>query len=414
MTRTAFLKKYALRFAAAFVPLVLIVYTVFHVFGSSSGSLMTTPARRMTDVQTVNGQGYLFREETVLTADRPCVVQDLAESGAKVNRGGEVATLYFGYTEEEAKAAQTQLLAINRMLNILEKSRIPEGTSPAQAQKFRAEAEAAYKSLRQALVAGNWTPVTALENQMLIFLGKYEALLNADTDEREALYTELSRQKETLLRGMGTTLTSETSSGYYFSRDHVDGLESVFTAEALAKLGAEDPKVLLESAAPPGDGFYAGKLVWGNRWYLAIPLTSTAGERLEIGERYAFTFPENNGCELELICSEVREGEGGVVAVFASDEVPQGFAWLRVQPIRITVGSTTGYYVPLSAMREVDGAEGVYIFEIGTVYFRRVEVLYRGDGYCMVAEQGDRMDYLALNDMMITSDGDFYDGRVYE
>ena len=117
-----------------------------------------------------------------------------------------------------------------------------------------------------------------------------------------------------------------------------------------------------------------------------------------------------------MVCHKIVDGaDGGIIAVFASDEVPTDFVWKRCQSARITVGSTTGYYVPDSALYTVDGVECVYVLEGGTVYLRRVEILCRGDGYCIVAEQGDRGgDYLALNDLMVTSGGDLYDGRVYK
>ena len=64
---------------------------------------------------------------------------------------------------------------------------------------------------------------------------------------------------------------------------------------------------------------------------------------------------------------------------------------------------------------KIDGADGVYVFENSTVSFRRVEILYRGDGYYIVAEQGERGDdYLSLNDRIVTAGKNVYDGRVYQ
>ena len=46
MTRTGFLKKYALRIAVALALLGLIVYTVAHALGFAMGSVLTTPDRK--------------------------------------------------------------------------------------------------------------------------------------------------------------------------------------------------------------------------------------------------------------------------------------------------------------------------------------------------------------------------------
>ena len=164
-----------------------------------------------------------------------------------------------------------------------------------------------------------------------------------------------------------------------------------------------------------GDGFAVGKMVYGSRWYLAIPFDGSCAAFFEADARYDFRFPENRGRELRMLCERITQGaDGRILAVFSTDEIPTDFTYLRTQQVEITVGSYTGYHVPEAAMREQNGVEGVYIFEESTVRFRRVEILYRGDGYCIVAEQGERgEDYLALNDMMITSGEDLYEGRVY-
>ena len=42
-----------------------------------------------------------------------------------------------------------------------------------------------------------------------------------------------------------------------------------------------------------------------------------------------------------------------------------------------------------------------------------MEILYRGDGYCIAAEQGEA-GALALNDLMVTFGDGLYDGKVME
>ena len=50
--------------------------------------------------------------------------------------------------------------------------------------------------------------------------------------------------------------------------------------------------------------------------------------------------------------------------------------------------------------------------------FRRIEVVYRGNGYVIAAlrdpDPDNEIDYLRLNDLMITSGKKLYDGKVYQ
>ncbi len=419
MTRRAFLKKYAVRFAAVLLPCALIVYTIYHVFSSSGAGLMTAAVRRITDYQTVSGQAYLFREEAVLTVPETGLVENTAISGAKVARGGELVRVYHtdaSVSEENRAMAQRALDDINRRLAILSASELRKDATLSQADGYRAEAVRAYTSIRQTLTGGGqWTELGKTADDMLAALNRYE-VLTGKHESYSALAEELKSKREALLPDTYTTIANTESSGYFYSRELVDGYETIFTPDALEALTAGGLDALAASEPVFPEEFSAGKLMYGNRWRLAMTLDPAAAETLEVDAAYTFSFPANKGVELKLICERLTpDADGRVLAVFASDEVPPAFVYLRRQAVEITTGMTAGYYVPDAAMRVVDGVEGVYIFEIGTVYFRRVEVLLRGDGYCIVAEQGDRgAEYLALNDMMITSGEVLYDGRVMD
>ncbi len=418
MTRRAFLKKYAVRFAAALIPCALIVYTVYHVFGSSGARLMTAAARKITDYQTVSGQAYLFREEEVLTAPEAGLVENTAVSGAKVASGGELLKLYraASMSEAERTAAQHKLDDINRKIAILASSEVRIDEPLSHADGYRSEAAAAYTGIRQTLASGErWSEMEAQADTMLAALNRYE-VLTGKQEGYTARAEELKNERAALLPETFTVIENTKSSGYFYSRELVDGYESIFTPTALETLTASGLDELAVSEPSMPDGFLTGKLMYGNRWRLAMVPEASACGALAVGNEYTFSFPSNEGMELVMTCERLSaDADGRVLAVFASDEVPPDFIYLRRQAVEITVGTIVGYYVPDAAMREVDGVRGVYIFEIGTVYFRRVDVLLQGDGYWIVAEQGDRgADYLALNDMMITSGEVLYDGRVYE
>lgn len=415
MTRRAFLEKYFVRFAVSLTLVGLIVYTVYHVFGASSGSLLTTPTRRITDVEIIDGEGYLFREEKVLTVSSPGIIRDLAKSGSKVSRGGALVQVYQGYDTEDLASAQLALERLEGMIAVLEESRVADGTTLAKAEAYRKDAVAAYRSICAASARGEIAGISALAERMLVLLNRHASLTDPNFDT-EVMQKELTAERDALLSGKGETIYNDAPSGCFYRYDQVDGYETLFTPAALEELTAERFLELKQAQPITPQGFAVGKTVHGNRWYLAVGFDGDAAEFIEEQTAYTFTFPENRDREIGMHCQRILEADnGGIVAVFASDEVPTDFVWKRSQTVEITVGSTTGYYVPDAALYEVDGATGVYVLEGSTVYFRRVEILYRGDGYCIAAEQGDRGGgYLALNDLMVTSGKDLYDGRVFQ
>ena len=92
------------------------------------------------------------------------------------------------------------------------------------------------------------------------------------------------------------------------------------------------------------------------------------------------------------------------------------------------MGSTTGYRIPTDALDEYDGETGVYILVGTAVEFRRVTVIFEGNGYCIVktyekdrAEgeaagtlDSEKYPYLYVNDLVITSGNDLYDGKLLD
>lgn len=415
MTRKAFLKKYLLRFSVSLTLLGLIVYTVYHVFASSSESLMKTSIRQHTEYESISGRAYLFRDEEVLTAPREGLINDLAQNGAKVSRGVAIAEVW-ECSEPLREDNQIRLDDLNRLIAVLEASKLPAGTPLAQANGYRGEAITSYEALLTAVLKGDWSVVGELERDFLTLLNQYVSLTESNSGIEQTL-TELKEARAALLTGTPLTLKNDKASGYYYDRGFVDGYENVFTRDALDALTAESFAVLTQAVPVfPADGFTVGKTVYGYEWSVAIAFDAADASYLCESEAYSFRFPENRDRELTLTCTRLIPTDGGAIAVFTSSEQLADFTYLRVQTAVITVDSCTGYYVPDSAIYTVDGIEGVYAFRDGTAHFLPIKVLFRGDGYCIIAEENDGAgeDHPVLYDILITSGRNLYDGRVYK
>jgi putative membrane fusion protein len=192
----------------------------------------------------------------------------------------------------------------------------------------------------------------------------------------------------------------------------VDGYEALFSVDVLTELTVEGLKSLSSTQPPVMEKFAVGKMVYGYDWYLAL-LVHNAVALPDEGNTYTVTFPEEQG-SLRMTCQRVSAEGNDTLIILHSDQIPADFSFARRQRVEISLGSTSGYYIPDTALHTVNGVEGVYIFHESTVRFRRIHVIYRGDGYCIAEEQpeGDE-DYLSINDLLITEGKNLYDGKVY-
>ena len=72
------------------------------------------------------------------------------------------------------------------------------------------------------------------------------------------------------------------------------------------------------------------------------------------------------------------------VLVFSAKEMQSGFDFSREQKVTVTTDTVSGYRVPSSALRMVDGTVGVYIRSGNTIKFRVCDVIYESGIYTLV------------------------------
>jgi hypothetical protein len=416
MTRRAFLRKYFPKFTAALALVGLIVYTLYHALGSSAGSLLTTPARRVTDTDTLSGEAVLFRAESVIALPAAGLVNDLVASGSKVAKDVPVAELWVNRTSLDLGEAQRLLDRCNRMLSMLEASRVQVGEPLSNAEKYKKNANEAFLAIKRATASGDLSSAAALQDEMFGDLARYATLTGQDKMLDDVIRSIESNKASILVGEDQIPLINDQSSGYFYDRSYVDGGETIFTEEALAALTPTELDGLLERLDRAGTpAATAGKMVRTHEWRIAVKMTAEEAGSLIAGRVYRVSFPENGGTTLNLTCERtVSDEQGRAIAILHSGDHPTEFDYLRTQRVEIELASRTGYYLPEQALRTSEtGVEGVYIFENSTVYFRRVEIIHRKSGYVIVREQGDLgHDYLALNDVVVISGANLYEGRV--
>lgn len=419
MRRRDYLKKNIGRIGLTLLLFCLIVYTVYHAAFGSAGSLQTTPVQRVTDTELVAGEGWLFRDETLLTVPQAGLVHSLAVSGTKVARSTELLQVWYpeGLEGEALEQAQLRLNALDRQIALLQKSLLPEGTKLSAASGYRAEAMQCLSDILADMRAGNWASIPDTEADMLVALNRYGSLLSTEEGVRQALDI-LTANRDRMLSGSSQTLVNDASSGYYYAKEEIDGLEELFRVEELETLTGARFAELKAASPTESAALSAGKICYGYQWYLALSLPRSLGEQLTPGERYTVRFPENRDRELGLVCTDVREADGDeVIVILRSDVTPAEFSFLRSQTVELTLGERAGLYIPEQALVWQDGELGVYVFDSGAVSFRRISPAVTREGYLLALVEDPEPDkallYLKQNDLMILSGKNLYDGKVY-
>lgn len=421
MNRMRYFKEHSGRIGLTVLLFCLIVYTVYHAIGGSAGSLQTTPVRQVTDTTLVTGEGWLFRDETLLTVSGKGLVNPLATSGTKVGRNTELFEVRYPTGDMDLIDAQTRLDALNRQIALLQASLLPDGSKLSAAAGYRDDAMGSLSDIRAAIRSGSWVGVEDAEEEILVSLNRYQSLLTSEEGIRTAL-EQLTAERDGMLTGDGRTVRNDSASGYYYARETVDGLEELFSVAAMETLTADRFAELQNAGpiAPDGDAFVAGKICYDYRWYLALTLPADIGGALAKDTVYTVRFPENRDRELTMTCHDVRmedDGSGTALVILRSDVTPADFRFRRCQTVELALGESGGLYIPEQAVVTRGGVTGIYVFDGGTVYFRRIAAAVEREGYLLAVDEDpdpeNEIPYVKLNDLMVLSGKNLYDGKVY-
>ena len=107
-----------------------------------------------------------------------------------------------------------------------------------------------------------------------------------------------------------------------------------------------------------------------------------------------------------------------MILVFLIEEVPQDFDYTRQQTIKIVRKSVGGIAFSQSALRLIDGVQGVFVVAGNTVEFRRVDIIYSSDSLYFSREKErtdeDAKEYLSRFDRVITEGKDLYIGKILD
>lgn len=391
----------------------LIAYAVYHCLLYFRDPVQTTVAVRQTETMTQTFTAYLFRDEEVLTASHSGTLQSLAESGSHVAVGSEVARMY---TDERGDDLHAQLEQLNAEIAFCEACLAAAKMPYSELPNLSADISQTYSEVMDALAAGDGTRADALSEELLLLLNQKQILTGEMTD-MPARLAELQAEKQALETAYAGTYQSITTtrSGYYFRE--TDGYETLFSNVALNAMSLTDFYTLIEQP-PQSTAGNAGKLIGDYIWYAALPTTVKECEELEEGYSYPVIFDDGTSIDMTLDRILTAAEDDRAVLIFKTGTMPQGFAYTRVQSVTVEVGQTQGLRIPQTALVVgKDGEMGVYILDIAYVRYRKIEIIWRGDGYVLAREtdrtaEGHEND-LGYQELLITrSDQTLYDGLL--
>ncbi|MBQ1283606.1 MAG: hypothetical protein IIY18_01225 [Clostridia bacterium] len=393
------------RILATSAGILLIVYLLYQTVFTSLSSIKTETAIAYTAEETISAEGYIIRDETIITSDdaKGGVLNYEIADGNRVAKGGKVAGVYKSERDVEIKA---QIAELDNQISKLSVVCNMDMSNVTDLSRIDNQIKTGLIDLLDIVDGGDYSSLSAAADEYLTLLNKRLVAIGAETNFSARLATLQSRKAE-LEAQLGTAIdiTSE-SAGYFVSS--IDGYENVLGTDSVKTLTKEQ----LESIKPEDTKTenVIGKTVDSVDWYIATVLSFEDSLKFTEGQALRIRVPLQTATELPVTVEKINRDAASseTVIVFKCGYMNGELSLIRTQPLTIIVSSSEGLYVPNDARRIVDDQIGVFVKTGNAIKFKPIEVIYNGTGFVICKKDGE----LRLYDEVIVKGNDLYDGKI--
>lgn len=375
-------------------------YRYFH----RSVSVSVAYTGQVTDSLSVTG--WVVRQETPLPDTSGTLLRQVQE-GEKVHVGQTVA---MAYASKSALEVVSQLEDTELKLQQLQFARSSFLDSDA-ALKVDSDISDSILRLHIATADGDYATATqemsAMKTAVLKRSYSYESLEQIDQAIAQTR-SDISTLQNQL---SGATSVKTAVAGVYSGS--TDGSEEALTPDFLTDVTPARLDALSTGSAVKS----AGKIITDNTWYFAANIPAQQARELQVGQEVTLRLSKGLQQDTPAYVQSISAEEDGQVAVVLScTRYISQVTLLRHQQGEILLREYKGLRVPSAALRmDEDGSLQLFCRLGAYVYSKPVDLVYRGDGFCLVRSAQGAADerILRQGDLVISTAQALTDGMIF-
>lgn len=392
--------------------LVILVYVVYQGYMRINDPYTTEIVFRYSVSDSLNANGVILRDEYLLKSADSMAVDYLFEDGERVAKNSTVARLYNSKSDIADKDIIERLEAD---LELLEQS-------AKASSDYYTNAEAITKQIISKLISysnvceGQFVrDISVTKNSFLLSLNKRLATMDKDVDYKTAI-----NQTKALLndykshQGSSVSGIRTSQAGYFVSR--IDGYENTLTTNRRLDYSLNEYSELINNkVTAQSSASSIGKIITEPHWYLAIEIPKAAAENFYIGRALDVEFPFSTIETIEATVSEVITDEYSdtVVVLLKSSAMSANLAVTRTCTVQIKFRTVTGLRLNSKAIRfNENNEQGVYVVSGEQVKFKKINIIYEGNGFCLTEYNDSDPKFLQFYDEVVVEGKDLYDSKL--
>lgn len=398
-----------------------LAYFGVYLYNALTKNTETANLYSYTAENSVQADGWFFRDESVVTDDNADNAEVVVSDGERIGKGDTVARVY---ASTESYQIQQQLDEAEAELTNLKyiQSRANEATNTME---LDSDITDAFADLHFSVSTEGLSDMNDDINELktLIFRRDYA---NTGTDTLSEEISAAQSKVDELTAQASSAYTSLTSAEAGMFAKGLDGYEGILTVDALTDLTPSKLENLVsqkQDAASNG----VGKVVTSGSWYFACTVSESEAENLYKDLSVTLRFGDS-GRTFPAKVKTVSDAEDGkVTVVFSSMKYVAQTVSMREQSVDIILSSITGFRVPKRAVRvDEDGNTGVYRVSGTQTEWVAVDVLWEEDDFYLIQqtveydEDGNKVaqstfaqaSALRAGDTVMVKGDSVYEGKV--
>lgn len=395
----------------------VLVFLLISILFRSGDSVQTYTAVNGSIVEYVLADGYVFRDQEMITAPSDGYFECIVDEGERVKEGDTVAVIYKNRVDP----------AVTEEISELEEEILELETDDMTTDMYSGSAVRIELSISDE--AQQLTQVK--DNSSFSHISEYKKIFD-DYINQKQYSSEGGQTKEQRLEALKSRL-DELQSGAASEKEWVYAVHSgVFSSkidgyeEALNidKMGDATPKYLRDIKREDktyGDTVSTGeevcKIVDNYDWYFVGMIPEDEAENFEVGREISIKFYDLSDTTVSGEITGISRPEGGRVAVtvHSTKYVSSIYTTSKVSA-EIFTESAEGIKVPSESLRVIDGRQGVYVVRLGVARFVPVNLLYNNKEWAIISSvkssESGYPEELEIYDEVIINTKGIEDGKV--
>lgn len=419
--------------------LLVLTYVGYQAYMATHRTIQTETAMYGEASDVIQAQGFIIRNETVVSGSTSGVLSYRLADGARVASGGVIADVF---VSESDATAQREIEQLDREIESLQALTGPTDFVVANPSMLGDQIYAAVEDIVKSVNQNDFSQLAVWKEELLDALTRRQLVAGeGSSHDFSQRISELQSRRNALELQAGSavgTIQAPTA-GYFIGT--VDGLEDAVDLDEVKKLTVSQIEELLKQKGSPSDSA-AGKICKDFNWYVACIFNEDEMVHLE-GVKDAFLdipFASTERIPATVVAKNYDEETGNTAVVFQCSYMDSDIAAARNEAVRVTVATYSGVLVNEKALRFEDveyttadeegnaitkvqeNVRGVYVLYGGQLEFVQVFTDHSVNGYAickteLTSEEREMLvtdSTIQLYDQIVVEGTDLYDGKIVE